>query len=95
MFIKLQRGQFKKVENIWDLSIVNGQHGEGIYAFKYGNKSMINYYTKNDETLYTFITIHNIKHLCLNTMDMVFLQVKEIFIFNIFYVTLYNILRIL
>lgn len=53
-YIKLQRAQFGNVANVWDFNIVNGQHGQGIYAFKYGIKPMIDYYTKNGENLYTF-----------------------------------------
>ena len=53
-YLTLQRTQFNKVEDVWDLSISNGQHGRGIYAFLYGDKKMIEYYTKNGETLYTF-----------------------------------------
>ena len=53
-YIKLQRGQFGNVEDSWDFNVVNGQHGEGIYAFKYGDKPMIDYYTKEGETLHTF-----------------------------------------
>ena len=53
-YIKLQRGQFGDVDDVWDFNVVNGQHGEGIYAFKYGDKPMIDYYTKEGETLHTF-----------------------------------------
>jgi len=52
--LKLQRGQIGEVEDGWDFNVVNGQHGEGIYSFYYGDKSMIDYYTKNGENLHTF-----------------------------------------
>lgn len=54
-YLTLQRAQFNKVDDIWDFNISNGQHGKGIYAFLYGDKKMIDYYTKNGETLYTFL----------------------------------------
>lgn len=53
-YIILQRGQDGKVEDKWDFRILNGQHGEGIYSFLYGNKKMIDYYTKDGENLHTF-----------------------------------------
>jgi hypothetical protein len=52
--LKLQRGQKGEVEDGWDFNFVNGQHGEGIYSFYYGDKPMIDYYTKNGENLHTF-----------------------------------------
>lgn len=53
-YLKLQRGQFGDVVDVWDFNSGVGQHGEGIYAFMYGDRAMIDYYTKNGENLYTF-----------------------------------------
>ena len=53
-YLKLQRAQPGEVNDKWDFNIVNGQHGEGIYAFLYGDIPMNNYYTKNKENIHTF-----------------------------------------
>ena len=53
-YLKLQRGQFGNVDDCWDFNSGTGQHGDGIYAFLYGDKAMTNYYTKNGEALHTF-----------------------------------------
>lgn len=53
-YIKLQRAQFGDVSDWWEFNVVNGQHGEGVYAFRYGDRPMIKYYTKNGENLHTF-----------------------------------------
>lgn len=53
-YLKLQRGQLGDVKSCWDFNISNGQHGEGIYAFLYNDKPMIEYYTKRGEDLHTF-----------------------------------------
>jgi hypothetical protein len=53
-YIKLQRGQKGEVDSPWDFTIVSGQHGEGVYAFLFGDKAMQAYYTKQGETLHTF-----------------------------------------
>lgn len=54
MYLKLQRAQRGDVEEPWDFNYVNGQHGEGVYAFMYGDKAMIDYYTSRGEKLHTF-----------------------------------------
>jgi len=51
--MKLQRGQHGIVNDCWDLNSCNGQHGEGVYAMLFGDKPMIDYYTKNNEELHT------------------------------------------
>lgn len=53
-YLKLQRGQIGEVEEPWDFNYGTGQHGEGVYAFMYGDKPMIDYYTSRGETLHTF-----------------------------------------
>ena len=53
-YLKLQRGQKGEVNDCWDLRTFNGQHGEGVYAFLYGDKAMADYYTSNGETVHTF-----------------------------------------
>ena len=53
-YIKLQRCQHGVVSDEWDFNISNGQHGTGVYAFKYGDEKMADYYSKNGETIYTF-----------------------------------------
>lgn len=53
-YLKLQRGQTGDVNEPWDFNYVNGQHGDGIYAFMYGDKPMIDYYTSKGEKLHTF-----------------------------------------
>ena len=53
-YLKLQRGQLGDVESCWDFNVSNGQHGEGVYAFLYNDKPMIEYYTKRGEKLHTF-----------------------------------------
>lgn len=52
--IKLQRAQKGDVDDKWDFNSGTGQHGDGIYAFAFGDKPMVEYYTKNGENLYTF-----------------------------------------
>jgi len=42
------------VEVVWDFNSGGGQHGNGIYAFMYGDKAMTDYYCKNGESLHTF-----------------------------------------
>ena len=53
-YLKLQRCQQGKVEDGWDFRSFRGQHGEGVYAFFYGDQDMIDYYTKNEEEVHTF-----------------------------------------
>lgn len=53
-YLKLQRGQIGIVDEPWDFNFGNGQHGQGIYAFKFGDKPMIDYYTSRGENLHTF-----------------------------------------
>jgi len=53
-YLKLQRGQQGDVEDCWDLREFNGQHGKGVYAFLFGDKPMLDYYTQNNETIHTF-----------------------------------------
>lgn len=53
-YLKLQRGQIGDVDEPWDFNYGTGQHGEGVYAFRYGDKPMINYYTSRGENLHTF-----------------------------------------
>ncbi len=53
-YLKLQRCQKGNVDDCWDFRVFNGQHGEGVYAFLYGDKAMTKYYTSNDETIHTF-----------------------------------------
>jgi len=53
-FIKLQRCQSGEVNDVWDFNVVNGQNGEGIYAFLDGDDKMRNYYCKNGESLHSF-----------------------------------------
>lgn len=53
-YLKLQRGQTGEVEEPYDFNFGTGQHGDGVYAFMYGDKSMINYYTSRGENLHTF-----------------------------------------
>jgi len=53
-YLKLQRGQVGVVDDPWSFNFGNGQHGEGVYAFLYGDKPMKDYYTKRGENLYTF-----------------------------------------
>lgn len=52
--LKLQRSQKREVNDEWDFNFGTGQYGEGVYAFFHGDKSMIDYYTKNGESLYSF-----------------------------------------
>ena len=53
-YLYLQRAQSNEVNDVWDLNISNGQHGEGIYAFLNNDKEMIKYYTKQGEKLVSF-----------------------------------------
>lgn len=53
-YLNLQRGQFGNVDDIWDFNSVNGQHGNGIYAFKAGDSAMKAYYSKNGEKVHSF-----------------------------------------
>ena len=53
-YLKLQRCQKGNVDDCLDLRTFNGQHGKGVYAFLYGDKAMIDYYTSNGETVHTF-----------------------------------------
>lgn len=53
-YLKLQRCQSGDIEDIWDFRSFNGQHGEGIYCFLYGDKAMEEYYSKNGEQTHTF-----------------------------------------
>lgn len=53
-YLNLQRCQQGEINDVWDFKIVNGQNGEGIYCFFAGDKSMQNYYCKNNENLHTF-----------------------------------------
>lgn len=52
--LKLQRGQHGEVKEPWDFHSGTGQHGDGIYAFIFGDKPMAKYYTKDSEKLHTF-----------------------------------------
>lgn len=52
--MKLQRAQHGNIESPHDFNVVNGQHGYGVYAFKHGNQSMKQYYTKSGENLFSF-----------------------------------------
>ncbi len=52
--VKLQRCQEGNVEECWDFYSGTGQHGDGIYAFLYGDKAMTKYYTSRGENLHTF-----------------------------------------
>lgn len=53
-YVNLQRCQIGDVNDIWDFNIVNGQHGEGIYAYKAGDSAMKSYYSKNGENAHSF-----------------------------------------
>ena len=53
-YLYLQRCQAGNVDDVWDFRVVNGQNGEGIYAFLAGDKAMKDYYCKNGENLHTF-----------------------------------------
>ena len=53
-YIKLQRCQSGEVNDVWDFNVVNGQNGEGIYCFLYGDIPMKNNYCRNGENLHTF-----------------------------------------
>jgi len=53
-YLNLQRCQAGEINDVWDFRIVNGQHGEGIYAFLAGDKAMENYYCNNGENLHSF-----------------------------------------
>lgn len=53
-YLKLQRCQKGQVEDVWDFNSGNGQHGNGIYAYLYGDKAMEKYYCNNGENVHTF-----------------------------------------
>jgi hypothetical protein len=39
-YVQLQRCQAGEVNDVWDFNVVNGQNGEGIYAFLVGDVHM-------------------------------------------------------
>ena len=53
-YVQLQRCQAGEINDVWDFNVVNGQNGEGIYAFLAGDIQMKNYYCKNGENLHSF-----------------------------------------
>jgi len=53
-FVQLQRCQAGNVNDVWDFNVVNGQNGEGIYAFFADDKPMKDYYCKNGENIHSF-----------------------------------------
>lgn len=69
-FVQLQRCQAGDVNDVWDFNIVNGQNGEGIYAFLTGDNAMKDYYCKNGEKLHSFkILKKHIKDLSKLNLD--------------------------
>ncbi len=53
-YLLLQRCQQGQIDDVWDFNSGVGQHGDGIYAYLYGDKAMANYYCKNGENTHTF-----------------------------------------
>lgn len=79
-FVQLQRCQAGDVNDVWDFNIVNGQNGEGIYAFLANDTKMMDYYCKNGENLHSFkIPKKYIKDLSKLNLD--YWEVKK-FIYN-------------
>ena len=79
-YLHLQRCQVGDVNDVWDFNIVNGQNGEGIYAFLAGDTGMKNYYCKNGENLHSFkIDKKYVKDLSKQKID--YWDVKK-FIYN-------------
>ncbi len=72
-FVQLQRCQAGNVNDVWDFNVVNGQNGEGIYAFFADDKPMKDYYCKNDENIHSFKIekkyIKNLSNLNLDYWD--------------------------
>ena len=78
--VQLQRCQAGEVNDVWDFNVVNGQNGEGIYAFLAGDRGMKDYYCKNGENFHSFkIEKKYIKDLSKLNLD--YWKVKE-FIYN-------------
>lgn len=79
-YTQLQRCQAGEVNDVWDFNVVNGQNGEGIYAFLAGDTPMKNYYCKNGENLHSFkIEKKYLKDLSKSNLD--YWDVKK-FIYN-------------
>ena len=53
-YLNLQRCQAGEVNDVWDFNVVNGQNGEGIYAYLAGDRAMKDYYCKNGENVHSF-----------------------------------------
>jgi hypothetical protein len=72
-FVQLQRCQAGNVNDVWDFNVVNGQNGEGIYAFFADDKPMKDYYCKNGENIHSFKIekkyIKNLSNLNLDYWD--------------------------
>jgi hypothetical protein len=79
-YLYLQRCQAGEVNDVWDFRIVNGQNGEGIYAFFAGDKPMKDYYCSKGENLHSFkIEKKHVKDL--SNLNLDYWDVKN-FIYN-------------